>query len=299
MSLPLGWRWVPASALIVDVLALIVTYSRGGYVGLAVFTVVAAALSWPIRRRAWPVLGLLICRGGRRGGAAAERRGAGAEHQSGAGAGGHRHEPAVHLAHGARGVAGAPHLGHRDRHVQRRVLGVPRAGRARDVRDDRRPRVGAQRLPADPGDDGRGRGRPARRGGAVGAVARRAGATGAAGAWTGSGSPGGRPAPPASRAVSVVDENLFIVTNVSVLLLFSAAAAAQVSLAGSPVDAMVGALVGAAAHRRGASGCRRLLPAPAEATALHAQASQEVTEGSIVRRCGRLKRRSPPTRSTA
>ncbi len=60
MSLPLGWRWVPASALIVDVLALIVTYSRGGYVGLAVFTVVAAALSWPIRRRAWPVLLLLI-----------------------------------------------------------------------------------------------------------------------------------------------------------------------------------------------------------------------------------------------
>jgi len=60
VSLPLWWRPLPAAALVVEVLGLIVTYSRGGYVGLAVFTVVAWVLFWPIRRRAWPVLLLVI-----------------------------------------------------------------------------------------------------------------------------------------------------------------------------------------------------------------------------------------------
>jgi putative inorganic carbon (HCO3(-)) transporter len=56
MSLPAIWRVVPAAALAVQIAALGTTYSRGGYAGLAVFGLAAAALSWPVRRRAWPML---------------------------------------------------------------------------------------------------------------------------------------------------------------------------------------------------------------------------------------------------
>jgi len=60
VSLPWAWRPLPAAALAAEVLGLIVTYSRGGYVGLGVFIVVAAVLFWPVRRRAWPVLLLIV-----------------------------------------------------------------------------------------------------------------------------------------------------------------------------------------------------------------------------------------------
>ncbi len=59
ISLPLAWRVLPAAALVVQVAALVLTYSRGGYAGLAVFGLAGAVLLWPVRRRAWPVL-LLI-----------------------------------------------------------------------------------------------------------------------------------------------------------------------------------------------------------------------------------------------
>jgi O-antigen ligase len=53
------WRLVPAAALVVQVAALALTYSRGGYIGLAVWGLVAAGLLWPVRRRAWPVFALV------------------------------------------------------------------------------------------------------------------------------------------------------------------------------------------------------------------------------------------------
>lgn len=56
MSLPRLWRVLPLAALAVQVASLGVTYSRGGYAGLAAFGIVAALLSWPVRRQAWPVL---------------------------------------------------------------------------------------------------------------------------------------------------------------------------------------------------------------------------------------------------
>jgi len=60
MSLPLAWRALPAAALVVQIAALVLTYSRGGYAGLAVFGLVGAILLWPVRRRAWPVLLLIV-----------------------------------------------------------------------------------------------------------------------------------------------------------------------------------------------------------------------------------------------
>jgi len=55
MSGPVLWRMVTVTALAVQVAALTLTYSRGGYAGLAVFGLAGAALLWPVRRRAWPV----------------------------------------------------------------------------------------------------------------------------------------------------------------------------------------------------------------------------------------------------
>jgi len=56
LDLPGRWRYLPIAALGVQVPALLFTYSRGGYIGFAVFLLAAAALLWPIRRQAWPVL---------------------------------------------------------------------------------------------------------------------------------------------------------------------------------------------------------------------------------------------------
>jgi O-antigen ligase len=55
-SLPVFLRPVAAAALAVEVVALMLTYSRGGYAGLAAFVVAAAAALFPVRRRAWWVL---------------------------------------------------------------------------------------------------------------------------------------------------------------------------------------------------------------------------------------------------
>ncbi|HYM91166.1 MAG TPA: O-antigen ligase family protein [bacterium] len=49
-------RVLPMVALAVEIAALALTYSRGGYLGLAAFVLAAALLLWPVRRRAWPVL---------------------------------------------------------------------------------------------------------------------------------------------------------------------------------------------------------------------------------------------------
>jgi O-Antigen ligase/Tetratricopeptide repeat len=64
MSLPVFLRPVAAAALVVQVLALMLTYSRGGYAGLAVFAVAAAVLLIPVRRRAWWVLLLIAITAG-------------------------------------------------------------------------------------------------------------------------------------------------------------------------------------------------------------------------------------------
>ena len=49
-------RFFLLAALCVQVAALALTYSRGGYAGLAAFTILGAAFLWPVRRRAWPAL---------------------------------------------------------------------------------------------------------------------------------------------------------------------------------------------------------------------------------------------------
>ncbi|HEV2439210.1 MAG TPA: O-antigen ligase family protein [bacterium] len=59
MSLPVFLRPVAAAVLVVGVVALMLTYSRGGYAGLAAFVIAAAVMLIPVRRRAWWVL-LLI-----------------------------------------------------------------------------------------------------------------------------------------------------------------------------------------------------------------------------------------------
>ena len=56
MSSPVFLRPVAAGVLAVEVVALMLTYSRGGYAGLAAFVIVAAATLIPVRRRAWWVL---------------------------------------------------------------------------------------------------------------------------------------------------------------------------------------------------------------------------------------------------
>ena len=60
VDLPGWWRVLPGAALAVETAALLLTYSRGAYVGLGVFLVAAGALLWPLRRRAWPVLLLVV-----------------------------------------------------------------------------------------------------------------------------------------------------------------------------------------------------------------------------------------------
>ena len=59
MSLPVLLRPLAAAALVVQILALMLTYSRGGYAGLAAFVITAAVALIPVGRRAWWVL-LLI-----------------------------------------------------------------------------------------------------------------------------------------------------------------------------------------------------------------------------------------------
>lgn len=64
ISLPALLRSVAAAGLVVEVLALMLTYSRGGYAGLAAFVVIAAVLLLPLRRRAWWVLLLIAVTAG-------------------------------------------------------------------------------------------------------------------------------------------------------------------------------------------------------------------------------------------
>jgi len=54
------WRLAAGAALAIQVAALPLTYSRGGYAGLAVFAMAAGILLWPARTRAWPVLFVII-----------------------------------------------------------------------------------------------------------------------------------------------------------------------------------------------------------------------------------------------
>jgi O-antigen ligase len=60
VDLPGRWRVLPAVALAVEVIALPLTYSRGGYAGLIVLIISAGGLLWPVRRRAWPVLFVIL-----------------------------------------------------------------------------------------------------------------------------------------------------------------------------------------------------------------------------------------------
>lgn len=47
-------RLIFLAALCVQIAALALTYSRGGYAGLVAFTLLGGAFLWPVRRRAWP-----------------------------------------------------------------------------------------------------------------------------------------------------------------------------------------------------------------------------------------------------
>lgn len=53
-------RLLALCAVVAQVWALALTYSRGGYAGLATFLAVSAAVLWPERRRAWPVLAMAV-----------------------------------------------------------------------------------------------------------------------------------------------------------------------------------------------------------------------------------------------
>ena len=64
MSLPVFLRPVAGAVLAVEVAALMLTYSRGGYAGLAAFVIVAALVLIPVRRRAWWVLLIVAVVGG-------------------------------------------------------------------------------------------------------------------------------------------------------------------------------------------------------------------------------------------
>ena len=276
VSLPPAWRWIPAAALVLEVLALIVTYSRGGYVGLAVFAGLAAVLFWPIRRRGWPVLLLIVVVAAV---AALRLPSVGARAQS------------------IRAEQGQEDTGTSRRYIWRTALAMWRAhrtwGTGISTFNDaytafREPDVlqtyamiavpGSAhndylQLLATTGEVGVGLlaaavvwglWRGARRYWGGGDVDR---------AWLGGWAAGAA----GIGAVSFVDENLFVVTNVSLLLLFSAAAGAQVSLADrrrvywwERVFALP--LIAAAVWLP-----PMLLAAP-QAAALHAQASQQVID---------------------
>ncbi|HKV44286.1 MAG TPA: O-antigen ligase family protein [bacterium] len=60
MDLPGRARLLPGLTLVVAVAALPLTYSRGAYAGLVVFLLTAGCLLWPVRRRAWPVLVVIV-----------------------------------------------------------------------------------------------------------------------------------------------------------------------------------------------------------------------------------------------
>jgi len=53
-------RALAVAALAVEIAGLALTYSRGGYAGLAAFVLAAGLLLWPIRRRAWPILFVVV-----------------------------------------------------------------------------------------------------------------------------------------------------------------------------------------------------------------------------------------------
>ncbi len=60
ISLPGLWRLLPAPVLVSEVAALLLTFSRGGYMGLGVFALASGVLLWPVRRRAWPAFVLIL-----------------------------------------------------------------------------------------------------------------------------------------------------------------------------------------------------------------------------------------------
>jgi O-antigen ligase len=60
MDLPGRARLLPGLTLALAVAALPLTYSRGAYAGLVVFVLSAGWLLWPVRRRAWPVLVVIV-----------------------------------------------------------------------------------------------------------------------------------------------------------------------------------------------------------------------------------------------
>ncbi len=284
MALPLGWRWLPASALIVDVLALIVTYSRGGYVGLAVFAGVVAALSWPIRRRAWPVLLLLVVvavvAAARLPSVEARAQSITPEQQQEDTVTSRLYiwhtGVAVWRAHRTWGTGidtfNDAYSAYRAPDVLETYAMIAVPGSAHDD---------YLQLLATTGEVGVG----------LLAVAVLAGLwLGARRYWRGSAVDrvwiaGWAAGAAGIGVVSVVDENFFVVTNISLLLLISAAAAAQVSLRDRrwtrwwerwwalPLIAL-------------AVWLPPTLPAPAQAAALHAQASQEVIDGQLVEAVG-------------
>ncbi|GEM_PF-1182582 len=276
------WRALPAAALVVQVAGLVLTYSRGGYAGLATFALVAAGLSWPVRRRAWPVLLLIALVAG----AAAARL------------------PAVGLR--AQSIAPAQE----DTATSRMFIWRAGAAMWRDHRawgaglgtfnvaysPYRPPGVLATyamiRVPGSAHNDYL---QILAETGEVGAALLAAALLWAL--WRlGCRYARGGPEQRAWLAVwgaalagigttSVVDENLYVVTNIVMLLLLGAAVSAHVSLADRP-PVRLGQRLLLAPLAALAVGLAPLLAMPAQAVALHREATRQVQAGALAQAAG-------------
>ncbi len=278
VSAPLRWRPVPLLALGVEVFGLIVTYSRGGYVGLAIFVVACAVLSWPVRRRAWPVV-LLVALVAAAGVVALPNVGARAQSiapaQEDTGVSRlfiWRTALAMWRAHRVWGTGLGTFNGvyspYRPQGVLETYAMVNPPGSAHND---------YLQILATTGEVGAGLLALAvlwglwrvacryARGGPTDRIWLGAWAAGAAGV----------------AAVSTVDENLFVVTNLTLLLLLAAAVAAHVTLDDRPrarvwQRVLVLPLVAVFA------GLQPVVAPPVAATALHDEATREVAAGQLI-----------------
>jgi len=277
VSLPRWWRPLPAAALVVDVLALIVTYSRGGYVGLAVFTVVAGALFWPIRRRAWPVLLLVVAVAAV---ATARLPSVGARASSIAPAQEDTATSRLYIWHTAlsmwrahrvwgtgMGTFNVVYSAYRAPDVLETYAMIPVPGSAHDD---------YLQVLATTGEVGTGLLALVMLWGGWRTVRRYTRGWTEVRAWVGGWAAGIA----GIGAVSVVDENLFVVTNVTLLVLLSATVAAHVSLT-ERLPARFWQRVSVLPLVAVLAWAPPLLSPPVEATALHDRATREVAAGEF------------------
>jgi len=271
---PGWWRLLPASALVVEVVALFLTYSRGGYVGLAAFVLAGGVFLWPVRRRAWPVLILILLVAGvvavRFPAVHLPAQSIGPAQEDTAASRLFIWRTALRMWDGHRrwgtglGTFNAVYSSYRPQGVRMTyaMLGIP--GSAHDD---------YLQLLAETGIVGVALLAAAVLWGLVRAIRRYARGQPEAQAWVATWAA----TLVGIGATSVADENLFVVTNLVMLLLFSAATAAHVSLAHARLRfrkrlfalPLLTVLVG----------LPPLLVPPVRATTLHDQATQAVKAG--------------------